>query len=343
MKAAVLYKEQDIQIEERPDPTPGSKEVLVRVKAVGVCGSDVHYYWSGGLGAHKVESPIILGHECAGEIVELGPDVTEFEVGQHVVLEPGVPCRVCEYCRSGRYNICRSMEFMGTPPVDGCFCELVAWPIDFVFPVSKEIAFDEASLAEPLAVGVYAADMAEILAGQSAAVLGSSTIGLLTLEAAIRAGIEQTFISDMVPNRLELAKKLGADFAINFKDEDVKSVIMEHTNGQGVDVVFEAAGHPSSFKQTVELVRPGGLIILIGICQEDVIPFDFGNARRREATIKSVRRYCNVYPRAMRMLENGRFNVKDLITHEFPLDRVAEALELVHHSADGVLKAVVKP
>ncbi|MEW6355111.1 MAG: NAD(P)-dependent alcohol dehydrogenase [Planctomycetota bacterium] len=343
MKAAVLYSDRNIKIENRPDPKPGPKDVLIRVKAVGVCGSDVHYFWSGGLGAHKVEQPIILGHECAGEVVALGGDVTEFRVGQRVVMEPGIPCRVCEYCRGGRYNICRKMEFMGTPPVDGAFCELVAWPIDFTFPVSDEIPFEEASLAEPLAVGVYAADMAEILAGQSAAVLGSSTIGLLTLQAALRAGIERSFISDMVPSRLDLAKKLGADFAINFKEQDVKRTILDNTNGRGVDVVFEAAGHPLSFKQTVELVRPGGMIILIGICQEDVIPFDFGAARRKEVTIKSVRRYCHVYPRAMRMLENGRFDVKSLITHEFPLDRVAEALTLVHHSGDGVLKAVVKP
>ena len=213
----------------------------------------------------------------------------------------------------------------------------------FCVPFSDKISYEEASLVEPLAVGVYATDMSELVAGQSVAVLGSATIGLLTLEAALHAGAGRCFITDRIPNRLALAKKLGADLAINFDEEDAASVIMDNTNGQGVDVVFEAAGHPSSFAQTIDLVRAGGTIIMIGICQKDVIEFNFGNARRKEVTIKSVRRYCHVYPRSIRMLERGSFNVKDLITHEFSLDQIAEALELVHHSADNVIKAVVKP
>jgi len=342
MKAAILTGLREMKIEERPDPKPGRGEVLIRVRAVGVCGSDVHYYWSGGIGIHKVEYPMILGHEGVGEIVEVGEGVTSLQVGQRVAIEPGKACGKCRWCREGRYNLCVDMTFMGTPPVDGCFCEYVAWPQEFVFPLPDNVSYEEASLLEPLAVGVYSTDMAGVRMGESVAVLGCATIGLITLMCARRAGAGLCLVSDRIPERLELARRLGADVAVNFEERNFADEVKNHTDGEGADIVFEAAGHPSSFLQTVELVRKAGRIILIGICREDVINFDFGMARRKEVTIKSVRRYRHVFPRAISLLASGTFDVKPIITHQFDIERINEAFELVHDCKDGVVKAVIR-
>jgi len=343
MKAAVLCGEKKMEIRDLPDPKPGPGEVLIRVKAVGVCGSDVHYYWSGGIGIHKVEYPMLLGHEAAGEVVDVGEGVTKFKPGRRVSVEPGKSCGRCERCRQGKYNLCDDMQFMGTPPIDGCFCEYVAWPQEFVFPLPDNVSYEEAALLEPLAVGVYATDMADLRVGDSAAVLGSATVGLLTLQCAKEAGAMPCFVTDRIPERLALAERMGADRVINFAEEDVAETIKKGTGGEGVDVVFEAAGHPSSFFQTVDLARKGGEIVLIGICQKDVIEFDFGNARRKELTIKSVRRYRHAFPRAIKLLESGAVDVKPLITHKFGLEGIVEAFHISHDCRDGVIKAVILP
>jgi len=343
MKAAMLHKAQDMRIEEIPDPKPKPNEALVRLRAIGVCGSDVHYYFSGGLGKHKVEGPMLVGHECAGEVVEVGSEVTTVKPGDRVVVEPGLPCRMCHYCRTGRYNICKKMHFLGTPPVDGSFCEYLAWPEDFLYPMPAGLTFEEASLIEPVAVGVYAAEQAEIRNADSAVVLGAAAIGLFTLAAARAAGASPVFVTDLFDYRLELARKLGAAEALNVQHDDPVARVMEATAGEGVDVVFEAAGVPATFLQAIDYARQGATIILIGICQEDVTPMNMGDCRRKEVTIKSIRRYRHVFDKSIRLVADGKIDVKSLITHRYALDDIVEAFDTVKESRDGVIKAVIEP
>lgn len=342
MRAAVVYKAQDMRFEERPDPEPRAGEVVVRIAKVGVCGSDVHYYFAGGLGVHKVKEPIILGHECAGEVVEAGQGVERLKVGDRVVIEPGVPCGKCSFCREGKYNICQSMRFMATPPVDGAFCHYVAWPEAYCYPMPEGMTYAEAAMIEPLAVGVFAVDLGEMKSGYSVVILGAAAIGLFTLQCARLAGAGKTVVTDVLPERLEQAKRFGADGVVNAAEEDVPQRVKDETEGMGAEIVFEAAGNAHTMKQAVDLVKPGGTIVVIGICPEDVIPINFGNSRRREVTYKFVRRYKHVFKRSIDLAARGRVDAKSMVTHNFPFDKIADAFDLAKSCRDNVLKATVQ-
>lgn len=342
MRAAVVYKAQDMRFEERPDPEPQQGEVLVRMGKVGVCGSDVHYYFAGGLGVHKVKQPIILGHECAGDVVALGPGVQRLQVGDRVVIEPGVPCGKCVFCREGKYNICQSMHFMATPPVDGALCDYIAWPEAYCYSMPESMTYAEGAMIEPLAVGIFALDLSEIKSGYSVVILGSAAIGLFTLQCARLAGAGKTIVTDVLPARLEQAKRFGADVVVNAAEEDVVKRIKDETEGLGAEVVFEAAGNAHTMKQAVDLVKPGGVIVVIGICPDDVIPINFGNSRRREVTYKFVRRYKHVFKRAVDLVARGRVDAKSMVTHNFPFDKITDAFDLAKSCNDNVLKATVQ-
>ena len=342
MRAAVVYQAQDMRVEERPDPTPREDEVLVKVGKVGVCGSDVHYWHAGALGANQIKEPIILGHEVAGEVVGLGPGVERLAVGDRVVMEPGVPCGKCQFCREGRYNTCQHMHFMATPPVNGCLCDYVAWPEAWCYPMPEGMTYAEGAMIEPTAVAVFSVDLAEMNTGYSVAILGSASIGLLTLQCARVAGAGKVIVTDVIPTRLDWAKRLGADVAIDARADDVPVRVKDETDGMGADVVFEAAGTAVTTQQAVDVVKPGGVIVVIGICQQDVIPMNFGNARRREATLKFVRRYRHVFGRSIDMIARGHIDARSLVTHNFPFDRITDAFQLAKDARDNVLKATVQ-
>jgi len=341
VRAAVLYGPRDLRIEDRPTPSPGPDEALVRVRAVGVCGSDVHYYAHGRMGSHVVEAPLVLGHECAGEVEAVGERVEALGPGMRVVIEPGVPCGECDACGRGLYNVCPRVRFMGTPPVDGAFCEYVAWPARFVYPMPEGVSDEAGAMVEPFAVGVHAVRVANLNAGETAAIIGSAAVGLSTLQAAKCAGAGKCMVIDLVPERLAVARALGADAAIHAGDEDAVARVMEETGGLGADVVFEAAGVPPAVRQALALVRAGGRILLIGICHDDVFPFDFGNLRRKEASLHPVRRYRDVFPECLRLVGQAKADLDALVTHRFPFDRIQEALELAREGAPGLVKAVV--
>ncbi len=342
MRAAVVYKPQDMRIDERPDPTPQEGEVLVKVAKVGVCGSDVHYWHAGGLGVHKIKDPIILGHEVAGEVVGVGPGVERLKIGDRVVMEPGVPCGKCLFCREGKYNICQSMRFMATPPVNGCLCDLVAWPEAWCYPMPDGMTYAQGAMIEPAAVGVFSVDLADMKAGYNVAILGSAAIGLLTLQCARLAGAGKVIVTDVIPERLARAKEMGADVTINAMQEDAPARIKEETGGLGCEVVFEAAGTHVTTQQTVDCIKPGGTIVVIGICQEDVIPMNFGNSRRREITYKFVRRYKHVFPRTIDLVASGKIDTDSLVTHNFPFDQISEAFETARDARDHALKVTVE-
>ncbi len=271
IKAAVLHRAEDLRIDlvDMPEITRDD-QVLIKIKTVGICGSDIHYYKHGRIGACVVKKPMILGHESAGGIIEVGKKVKNFKAGDRVVLEPGIPCGRCEYCRKGRYNLCDEVRFMATPPVDGALVEYVVYPAEYVYKLPDNLSFAEGALIEPLAVGIHATKMAGVESGDRIAVLGSGPIGLVTLQAARAKGATEAIAIDINDFRLNLAEKLGATRLIKAKEEDV----CQRVKNKGVDIVFETAGTATTTRQTVEIVKKGGTIVLIGLGSQDVIPLN---------------------------------------------------------------------
>jgi len=340
MKAVKLHKAGDLRLEEIPRPEPGAGEVLVRIKAVGVCGSDVHYFKDGRIGDTLVERPIVLGHEPAGVIEGIGKGVTQFEIGDRVALDPALSCGVCEWCSEGNPNLCPNVRFFGTPPIDGAFREFVTHPAHAVFKLPERLDFADGAMLEPLGVAIHAVDLGKMRTAYTAAILGVGSIGLCVLQLARLSGAADLFVTDLIDSRLDLARRLGADVALRADDDPVRR-IQELTGGRGVDVVFEAAGALETPQQAVDLLKPGGTLVLIGICPEDRIPLKATAARRKGITIRMARRMKHVYSRAIRLAERNRVDLKSLVTHRYPLERIEEAFDVVGGYKDGVVKAVI--
>jgi len=327
MKAWVLHKPYDMRLENVNVPRIGSNEVLIGVRSVGICGSDVHYYTHGRVGSYVVKEPIILGHECSGEIFKVGKDVSRLEVGQRVTVEPGFFCGKCRYCIEGRYNLCRNMRFYATPPVNGAFAEFVSAPAENVFPLPDGMSYEEGALIEPLAVGMMAAKRGSITPHDSVAVLGAGPIGQMILQAAKASGAVKTYVTDILDYRLDYARRLGASFVFNSDREDVVQRILDLTHGDGVDVVVDASGSPSAIQQAFRIVRPGGRIVLVGIYPALEIRAPLGYAIDKELDIRGVFRYANMYSTAIQLVSMGRIDVKSLITHTFPFEKLPDGFE----------------
>ncbi|MBI3457472.1 MAG: NAD(P)-dependent alcohol dehydrogenase [Candidatus Rokubacteria bacterium] len=343
MRAAVLHRPNDVRLEELPIPTPAPGEVLVRVRAVGVCGSDVHYYKEGRIGMHIVEKPLILGHESAGDVVAVGPGVRGISLGARVALEPGVPCHRCRYCLGGRYNLCPHVTFMATPPVDGAFVEYIAWPAEFAYPLPDRLGYAEGALLEPLAVGMHAVRRARLVPGAAVLVLGAGPIGQLALVAAATAGAGQLIVADLEDGRLAVASRLDPHIVtLNPAREPLGEVVKAATGGEGADVVIEAAGVVRTITQSVELVRRGGRVVWIGLPGEDPSPVSVLEAIRKEVDILGVFRYANVYPDAIRLAASGKIDLKPLVTHRFPLAEARRALDTVVEQKSSAVKVVVE-
>ncbi len=342
MLAARLHRAFDLKIEEMPVPAPGEGEVLLGIKAVGVCGSDVHHYAEGGIGDEVVKEPLVLGHEFAAVVEELGPGVEGLKVGDRVAVEPGRSCGLCEYCKQGNPNLCPDVRFCGSPPYDGAFRQYMAYPADYIFPLPSEVDYAQGAMLEPLGVAIHSVNLGKLRVGDTVAVLGCGPIGLLTIEMARLSGASQIFATDLLPYRLEAAQKLGATTVFNAGEQDVVAAILASTKGRGVDVSFEAAGAPETPQQAAVVVKRGGRVILIGIPSDDETYFQASTVRRKGLTIKLVRRMKFTYPRAIDLAARGMVDLSSLITHRFPLERTGEALELVRNYADGVIKALVE-
>jgi L-iditol 2-dehydrogenase len=326
MKAAVLHKPLDLRVEDVNIPQISSHEVLVKMKRVGICGSDVHYYLEGQVASFIVKKPLILGHECSGEIVEIGDEVKNLKVGQRVVIEPGFTCGKCEYCRSGRYNLCREVKFYATPPYDGTFAEYASAPEQNVYVMPDEMSYDDGAMIEPLAVGMMAAKMGEVTAQDTVVVLGAGPIGQMALQASKTYGALEIFVTDIVEYRLEYARKYGANETVNSAKEDVIEKIQKLTKNKGVDVVIEASGASQAIQQAIEVVKPGGRIVLVGYPPGDVqIPIP--KVISKELRIQGIHRYANVYSTAIKAVSSGRAVVKPYVTHVFPLKQIKEAFE----------------
>lgn len=342
MKAAYLVRPGTIELQNVPQPEPGPGQVLVKVRVVGICGSDIHYYEEGRIGDITMTDPLIMGHEFSGEVVGLGHGVTGLTVGQRVAVEPAIHCGHCDLCLEGHPNLCRHIRFMSTPPDQGALSEYVVVRPDQCFPMPDSFTFADGAMLEPLGVAMHTLRLAKVRLGDSVAVIGCGTIGLLTLQMAKASGATEIIATDLLDDRLELARRLGATQTINVSQADPAEVIGVRGGQGGVDVAFEAAGAFEAPAQAARLARNGGSVMLIGIPSDDRIEMPAGISRRKGLTVKLVRRMKHTYPRAMRVVQAGLADVRSLVTHRYGLDQVNDAFRLVAKTGDGVIKAMVE-
>lgn len=343
-KAAFMRGVDNMIIKEIPIPEPEADQVLVQLEYVGICGSDVHYYHSGRCGSYVVDQSqdYMLGHECAGTVVKAGKDVKHLAVGDRVALEPGVTCGKCEFCKTGRYNLCPDVVFLATPPVQGCYEEYIAYPENMCFKLPDNVSTKEGCLIEPLSVGFHAANQADVKVGDTMVILGAGCIGLVTLLSAKAHGAGCIIVSDLEDARLNKAKELGATHALNGKNCDVLAEIKALTGGRGADVVFECAGSPFTIAQTPSIVARGGTICLVGLSAQEEINYNFAQIMDKEATIKSVFRYRNIYPKAIAAVASGSIQLDGIATHEYDLDHIKEGFDEVVRGRSDLVKAVIK-
>jgi L-iditol 2-dehydrogenase len=336
MQVARIHGAGDLRLPEEPMPVPGPGEALVRVTAVGLCGSDVHWFNEGQIGGDRIVTPLILGHECAG-VIESGE-----RCGTRVAIDPAIACGRCEYCEEGNPNLCSALRFAGHAPQDGAMCGYIAWPEHCLVPLPETMSDVDGAMLEPLGVGLYSVDLGDVRPGMSVGVFGCGTIGLSVLQVARAAGATRLFATDLpgVPHRLDAARSIGATVFEADEGREAEE-ILRATGGRGVDVAFEAAGDPEAVEAAVAAVKPGGRAILIGIPSDDRITFPASIARRKDLTVRVVHRMKHTYPRAIRLVESGRVDVHALVTHHFQLAEVEQAFTAA--LARAGIKVVLKP
>jgi L-iditol 2-dehydrogenase len=291
---------------------------LIRVKTVGVCGSDLHWFSEGSICDAKLEHPLVLGHEFAG--------VTE--EGQRVAIDPAIPCGYCEFCVHGHPNLCSNLIFAGHGKHDGALREWMAWSEKSLFPIPDSISDEDGAMLEPLGIAIHAVDLGKLKAGMTVGVFGCGPIGLLILQVAKLAGAANLIATDKFAHRVEAAKALGASHAFLVDENPQGSEIEAATGGRGVDVAFEAAGTQAAVDAAFDAVSTGGKVMLAGIPDDDKTSFTASLARRKGLTIKLVRRMKHTYPRAIELVSKGLVDVRSIVTHRFPLEQAAEAFRV---------------
>jgi len=318
--------------------------VLIAVRSVGICGSDVHYWTHGRIGPFILNAPMILGHESSGQVVAVGEKVAHLKPGDRVTMEPGVPCRMCVHCKTGRYNMCPDVIFMATPPYDGSLSNYIIHPSDFCFKLPDHVSYDEGAMCEPLSVGVHAVTRAGISLGATVLVTGSGPIGLMSILAAKAAGAGVIIAADIKAERLELAKQVGATHVIDLsqiKADESLPKIFEIVGLGGVDAVIECSGAQSAIVTAIRAARNGGVVVLVGLgAPECTLPIV--EAAVREVDIRGVFRYANAYPKALALIASGKVNVKPCITHHYPLAQVQQAFNVAKDGRDPDNKMAVK-
>ena len=318
MKSVRLHGTGNLQIHHEPVPVAGAGEKLVRVKSVGVCGSDLHWFSEGEIGDAKLEHPLVLGHEFAG--------VTED--GQRVAIDPAIPCGHCEFCEHGNPNLCSSLIFAGHGKTDGALREWVAWSEKSLFPIPDSISDADGALLEPLGIAIHAVDLGKLKAGMTVGVFGCGPIGLLIIQMAKLSGAANIIATDKFAHRVEAAKNFGASEAFLVGNDSRLNAIGAATHGRGVDVAFEAAGTQAAVDDAFAAVTSGGKVVLAGIPDDDKTSFSASTARRKGLTIKLVRRMKHTYPRAIELVSKGLVDVRSIVTHRFPLEQAAEAFRV---------------
>ncbi len=338
--AVFLTGIEKLEFREVEVPKIKADEVLVKMEAIGVCGSDVHYYSHGKIGDFVVEFPFILGHECAGTVVETGSDVKHLNVGDRVALEPGIPCGQCEFCLTGKYNLCPDVKFFATPPYDGCLMNYVSHPARFAFKLPDNVSSVEGALVEPLAIGINAALTGGVKLGDSVVIFGAGCIGLVSLLASKAYGATQVIMVDIIEKRLEVAKGMGA-VTLNARECDVPAEIKRLTGGKGAQVVIDCAGTNTTMCQTVEVAKAAGTIVWVGLASDTVSGLKVGPISTRELTIKSIFRYKNLYPVTIAAIADGKIDISGIISDKYKFEDTPKAFAETMKNAQNIVKSVI--
>ncbi len=351
MRAVRLYGARDFRLERMPHPRkPRTGEVLVGIRAVGICGSDLHLYTSGGIGSIRTEQPLIPGHEFMGKVMAIGPrsigaDGSALTIGQRVAVEPHIPCHHCEWCEAGNPNLCPNHRFLGVPPNDGALCEFLLVPARQCFVLPKSISDGAGALLEPLGVALHAVDLAKIKLGNTVVVAGGGPIGLMIGRLAILAGAKIVIVVDPLAHRTALARQWGVTHALTTKMESAVDRVRKITGPRGADVVFEVAWAGTALPACLQVAGPGTKVVLVGIPDDDDCRFVHSEARRKGLTLLFSRRMKQVYPRAIKLTEGRKPKIAldELISHQFSLSQTAKAFDLNARYADKMIKGVIHP
>ena len=342
MQALVLERAHELSMRDIDLPLDvGSDDVKIRIDTVGICGSDVHYYTHGRIGSFVVDAPMVLGHEAAGTVVEVGSAVTTLKPGDRVCMEPGIPDLSSRASKLGLYNVDPSVVFWATPPVHGCLTPFVVHPAAFTYKLADNVSFAEAAMVEPFAVGLQAVVKAKIAPGDTAVVTGAGPIGIMAALAALAGGCSRVLIADLLDEKLEIAGRYPGVTPVNIRRQALADAVKDATSGWGADVVLEASGAPKAYQGIQNLLRPGGCLVLIGMPVEPV-ELDVSSIASKEIRIETVFRYANVFDRALAMIASGKVDLKPLITDTFPFERSVAAFERAAEGRAGDVKLQIK-
>ena len=342
MKAMMLTGIRQMEMREVSDPVVlNPKDVKIRMSVVGICGSDIHYYTRGNIGSQVVKYPFTVGHEGAGVVVEAGSSVKRVKPGDTIAIEPAISCYECDQCLSGRPHTCRRLKFLGCPgQAEGCLSEYIVMPEENCYPLGGSLNADHGSLSEPLSIGIYSLKNAGDIIQSRMAILGFGPIGMSVLLAAGAAGAGNLYVTDKIDARLSIAGREGAIYTGNPLKENISETI-KLKEPLGLDVVFECCGQQEALDQAVEMLKPGGRLIIVGIPETERWTMSVDDTRRKEISVFFVRREVDCVEPALEMMERGVFKTESMITHRFPFHRTKEAFDLVAAYADGVMKAMV--
>jgi len=343
MKSMVLTGIRQMKMVEVPDPQiVHDTDVLIKMERVGVCGSDIHYYTTGKIGSQVVQYPFPVGHEGAGTVVQIGKAVKSLKVGDEIAIEPAMPCWECDQCKVGRPHTCRNLRFLGCPgQADGCLSEYIVMPETSCFNLEKGMNLDDGALSEPLAIGVYAVKQSIPMKGASIGILGFGPIGMSVMLPAKAQGARSIFVTDKINARLNKARTLGINYAGNPYEEDIVSRVAELEPNM-LDVVFECCGKQEAFENAIDLLKPGGKLMMIGIPEFDNWQLSADKGRRKEITFTNIRRQNHALEPTLEMMQNKVFDARQMITHRFKFDQTKEAFDLVDKYAYGVMKAMIE-
>ena len=346
MKAAVFYSPRDIRIEEIEVPKLSEKEVLIKVKAAGICGSDLHYYK--GEGSRELPSGTVLGHEFSGEVVAIGEEVTNIKVGNRVAVEPLIGCGKCLFCQIGKYHLCNQLRHIGFE-LKGAFAQYTKAPEKKAFKLPNNVSYEEAALLDCYAVSVHAIHRVKVEVNNIVVIFGGGPLGLTTLEVVKATGAKKVIVVDLSDNILQIAKNAGADIVINASKVDVIKEINKVTNELGADIVFDCVGGMApTFGQAIQVVRPGGTIGIIGVYSE-FPQMNLRKAYTKEINIVFIWSYAKwgiftEFEIALDMLAQGKLNATPLITHKFPLNEIRQAFTIAENKKDfSAVKVLITP
>jgi L-iditol 2-dehydrogenase len=339
-KAVFLTALEKMEFRDVPVPQIKPDEVLVKMEAIGICGSDLHYYSHGRIGDYIVKFPFILGHECAGTIVEKGSEVLALQVGDRVALEPGVPCGKCEFCLGGQYNLCPDVHFFATPPYQGCLMNYIAHRAAFAFKLPDCVSSVEGALVEPLAIGINAALTGGVRLGDTVVIFGAGCIGLVTLLAAQASGAARVIVIDVLEKRLGIASGMGA-ITLNARQVAVIAEVNRLTDGRGARVVIDCAGTKATIAQTVQIAKAGGKIVLVGLGTDVIDGVQLVPISTKELTITSIFRYKNLYPTTIQAIAERKIDISGIISNRYRFEETARAYAESTANIQDIVKGVI--